>query len=306
MNERDDYLLDPKASPDADVQALEQALAPLRWTGAPLRDDAAPPPRATPRQRRPWFALVAAAAAAVLALFFLLRDGDDAALREGSAGRRFVAAKTPLVIPLGDFAEVTLRPGSELAFVHWQQDQLLLALARGGLEAKVAAPPKVQPGFFAVDTPLGRVVDQGCRYSLDLVDGIAIVKVAQGAVEFAAPRRTVFVPAGASVRVRPGGADTPCFDDAEPELKKALAEYDATRDVATKDREMAVKMVLAAARAPADSLVLWHLLFDADIADVAEDHLRRLVGPPDGGKTKRDSFEPDEWLAHLRLAAWQR
>ncbi len=53
---------------------------------------------------------------------------------------------------------------------------------------------------------------------------------------------------------------------------------------------MAVKLVLAAALAPRDSLVLWHLL--------------SRLGPP-RKNTKEASFDPEVWLPFLRLAAWQ-
>lgn len=308
MNERDDYLFDPASAPDPDVAALEQALAPLRWKHAPRADDEAP--RAPRRRRRPWFVLIAAAAG--LALFVLLRKdgGTGDLLRPDAEPRQFVAGKAPLVIPLGELAEITLRPGSELAFVHWRPDQALFALAYGGLEAKVAPPPKVQPEFFAVDTPLGRVIDQGCRFTLELLEHErAVVQVSEGAVMFAGRAQKVFVPAGAAVRVQKGGPGTPCFSDAPEELQKALQEYDFARDSTERDkRTETAKMVFAAARRRADSLVLWHMLSDREliIRDAAEANLIELVGAPDRGKTKQGTFEPEEWLAFLRLEAWQR
>jgi hypothetical protein len=39
---------------------------------------------------------------------------------------------------------------------------------------------------------------------------------------------------------------------------------------------------------------------------VAPANLIDLVGAPDGGKSKQGTFEPEQWLAYLRLEAWQR
>ncbi|HEX6811885.1 MAG TPA: FecR family protein [Planctomycetota bacterium] len=306
MSEHDDYLFDPKAAPDPQIEALERALAPLRWREAPLRDAAPQGMRRMPRRAWPW--LLAAALLGVAVLLFAQREPG---LHPDAEARSFVAKASELRIPLGDLAVITLRPGSELQFVHWrEQKEALFQLTRGSLEAKVAPPPAVLPGFFRVDTRHGLVVDQGCHYVLELREhGDAYVRVTEGAVTFEARDGKVFVPAGAEVLVTAYGAHTPVFADATPELRKAVLEYDEVRfkkaDYQT--RSMTVKQVLAASRAPRDSLVLWHLLSDPDPAfrEPAEDHLRALVVPPDGGKGKAQTFDPAEWLSHLRLHAWQ-
>lgn len=309
MNEHDDYLFDPGARPDPEVQALERALLPLRFRGSP-RHAPVPAPADAAHRRRPWW-LVAAAAAVVAAALGWLAIRPAAGLTPATPPRRFVASAEPLVVPLGALATITLRPRSELEFVHWRPEQALFALVRGGLEARVQPPPKVAPGFFAVDTPLGRVVDQGCRYTLDLHDdGTVAVAVQEGAVTFARGNTTVFVPAGAGTVVDAAGARTPCFADATAELQKAVREYDLARQdgAPPEQRGLTVKQVLAAARVGRDSLVLWHLLRDPEpeYRRVAEDHLLELVGPPHGGKTGDEPFDPEVWLPFLRLAAWQR
>lgn len=304
MNEHDDYLLDPRQAPDPEVQALERALAPFVWKGAPRRED----PRRLLRMRRHVVWLVAAAL--LLTTLAQLFSGRGAELQPGAAPRTFVAKAADLRIPLGDLVEITLRPGSELRFVHWRPEQMLFDLRQGGLEARVAPPPAVQPRFFAMDTPLGRLVDEGCRYELVLQsENRAHVHVTEGAVTFAAGERTVYVPAGAATNIGPSGAWTPLFLDADPELRKAVREFDDVRDRKSDlaEREMTLKMVLAAARKPRDTLVTWHVLRDPEptFRQAAEAHLLDLVGAPDGGKTKRDSFDPEEWLAFLRIGAWQ-
>ena len=309
MSTHDDYLLDPKATPDPEVQALEQALAPLRWREVPLREGGPLRPMPQPRRLWPWL-LAAALLGVTVALVATL---GNSGLHPDAAARSFVAKGSELRIQLGELAEITLRPGSELKFVHWRaKKEALFELTRGSLEAKVAPPPAVLPGFFCVDTPHGRVVDQGCRYELELRgDGQVHVRVTEGGVEFAAAGRKAFVPAGAEVVVTEDGARTPVFADAPLELKKTVLEYDEVRFKKTSYdvRSMTVKQVLAAARAPRDSLVLWHMLRDPEPAfrEPVEAHLIELVGgSPDGGKGKTQTFDPEEWLPYLRLKAWQR
>lgn len=304
MSERDDYLFDPAAAPDPEIVRLERALRPLRWRQQPLGDV---PAAARPRRHRRW-PWLAAAAVVLLALGVFALRGESPALRPDGEARTFVAAKAPLPIALGQLAEITLHPGSELRFVHWRPEQALFALVRGGLSARVLPPPAVPAEFFVVDTPLGRVIDQGCRYDFVLRDdGTADVHVTEGAVTFRAGDREVFVPVGSSLRVTPRGPCTPCFDDAAPELRKSVREFDEVtqRSEVTEVRTMALKRVLVAPLRPRDSLVLWHLLLDANatIRDVAEAELLALVGPPVG--EKRASYPPEEWLPFLRLRAWQ-
>lgn len=298
-----DYLFDPAAEPDPEVLALERALAPLAWRAAPPR--ASVPPPLARRPRWPW--LVAALLLVSVVVVAWPRDGDE--LVPNAAQRTFLAKVDELRIPLGDLAEITLRPGSVLDFRHWRADEALFALRSGSLEARVAPPPKVQAGFFRVETKAGVVVDQGCRYELVVRDdGGAHVAVVEGAVTFEGRDRNVFVPAGAGTDVTGDGPMTPVFGGSAPDLVKAVREYDELRakGVGLEERGITIKMVLAAARSPRDSLVLWHLLRDPEpeFRKVAEAHLLDLVGPPDGGKTKADTFDAEEWLSHLRLAVW--
>jgi hypothetical protein len=302
----DDYLLDPKAPPDPEVEALERALRPLAWDGAPLRGGV--PPAGAPRWRRiaPWL-LAAALLAVTLVQVFAPRG---AALHPEAPPRDFVAKGEDLRITLGDLAEITLRPGGELRFVHWRADQALFDLRQGSLEARVLPPPKVAPRFFVMDTPVGRLVDEGCRYELVVqAEKRAHVRVTEGAVTFAAGERTVFVPAGAGSIVTATAVATPMFVETDTLLRKAVREFDDARErkADLETRGITLKQVLAAARRPRDSLVLWHVLRDPEPAfrQAAEDHLRDLVGDPDGGKTQRETFDPEEWLAFLRLGAWQ-
>ncbi|MCU0867018.1 MAG: FecR family protein [Planctomycetes bacterium] len=290
--------IDPAAPTPLELERLQRALAPLQWREQAF-DPAALPAR---RGRRPWLLAAAVLLASGLAWAWL-RPAPP--LQPAAAPRTYVAASQPLTIPLGELAAITLRPGSELGFVHWRSDQALFALRRGSLEAKVVPPPVVAPGFFQVDTPLGRVIDQGCRYTLDLDDAGARIVVTEGAVTFTFGERSVFVPDGAELRVDAGGPRLPCFADADAELRAGLQAFELPAGKVVEDRLSRVQRLVELVQRPRDSLVLWHLLRDPEpeCRAVAEERLIELVGTPFA--SKQESFDPEEWLPFLRLAAWQ-
>lgn len=311
MNERDDFLWDRSGEADAELQKLEQLFAPLAHDGRELPLDALPEqlpaqPTKHPVRRWPWLLAAAALLAIAFGMFYETGDGP---LSEGAAAREFVATDKPLRIDLGQLADVTLAPGARLRFEHWRKDQALFRLEQGSLSARVAPFPAVQAGFFQIDTKLGRVIDQGCRYELDVGDdGNASVRVTEGAVTFAFPQRTVFVPAGASTFVTQRGPSTPVFVGTEPELRKAVQFCDdLIQKGDTTMRSKGVAMVVDLCREPRDSLVLWHLLRDDDpvLREQAERALLDLVGPPEPQtKGGMDRWDPEVWLAFLRLGAW--
>jgi hypothetical protein len=95
-----------------------------------------------------------------------------------------------------------------------------LSLERGSIRATIFAPPRV----FFVNTPSATAVDLGCAFSLAIDErGDTTLHVTSGWVALEDDRRQVFVPAGASAVTRAGsGPGTPYFDDAPPELVRAL------------------------------------------------------------------------------------
>lgn len=307
-----DALWDPRLD-DADVQALEQALAPRRWREVPFVAAGSMPPRSRGplRRWRPLATVLAALLLLAVAIVWLATGKVPEPLRAGGPSRKFVAAATPLAVPLGELAEVTLRPGSLLEFVHWRADEARFVLHRGAIDVRVAPPPMVAPGFFTVDTPLGRVVDQGCRYRLELRDdGREYVVVTEGAVTFARGGRSVFVPVDAKVDLGPAGPRTPCFVDADADLRSLVAMWDDARErseLRERRREILQKLLFVA-RAPRDTLVLWHLLRDdePEFAALAEMRLIELAGTPFPTKEPTPTFDAEQWLAFLRVGAWRR
>jgi hypothetical protein len=305
---RGDYLFDPTQAPgadDADVVALERALMPLRTR---LGDGPVPEPGGW--RWRPWLLTAGVAAAAALALWFWSGGfgSGDGVLRPGAPARTFVAKVGRLTIPVQDLAELTIAPGSEFDFVHWRDDELRFRLRRGELTAKVEPPPKVAARFFVVDTPLGRVIDEGCQYVLVVrEDGSASVATSDGAVTFAGEQREVFVPAGAAATISRKGVSTPLFAGTSSELRTAVRDYDRYLDAGELTmRYKVAKMLFSACRQPRDSLPLYHVLLDPDpqLRGAAAGELRNLVGAPDGGAEPGRAFDAAEWRQHLREKAW--
>ena len=306
----DDYLLDPRAPVDPEVAALEKALRPLKFQGGGPRERVlAVPPK---RSLGPWpWVLVTTAAAAALWLWMQWPTTDG--LYPGCPSQTFVSEKAEMQVRLGELAVITLRPESELEFVHWHDGkQALFRLKRGGMHADVVPPPLVQAGFFCVDTDRAKVVDQGCSYDLlTSPDGTQRVLVQSGAVTFASRTsvdgfREVFVPAGARAVVGPDGMRTPTFLTASREVKSIVQQYDKMRRSKDQSRLPDIAQKLAAVCLDrADTLPLWHLLQDGDpdVAKTATDRMLTLVGPPGGNATKLPP-QPAEWLQYLREQAW--
>lgn len=302
MTKPDNYLWDRSGEPDPTVQKLEQVLSGLAHYGREL--EFGEPSTGRVVRRWPW---MLAAAAGLTAAFFVL--WPDIELHEGSQACTFTADKKPLTVKLGKLAEITLEPGSELRFEHWQQDTALFRLKRGALTAWVEPPPAVAPDFFLIDTSLGRVTDKGCRYELSIErDGTNVVDVIEGAVTFSFGERTVYVPAGAGTQVTARGPSTPLFDDCLGELRKAVEEFDMMRQkFSGKMLADGVVGVTEACTEPRDSLVLWHLLRDDDelVRELAEAALLDLVGEPEPVTTKGPpTWPPEIWLPYLQVGAW--
>lgn len=307
MSDRaDDYLWDGSGPVDPDVVALQQHLRSLAHDGRPLVAG----PRRAP-SARPWRWLAAAALVLLAVSTWWLR-GAAPELAPGSGKRRFAADDGARTIALGKLATIELRRDSELWFVHWRADQALFALERGSIAVTVQPPPAVPLRFFQVDTALGRVIDEGCRFELTRRGDEAVtVAVQEGAVSFAAPAGSRFVPAGASLTIDPrGGPRTPIFDEAPPDLRRAVTAWDEAVATGADAGALgqAFKNVLRELERGDDrrnSLILWHLLAAPDefIRREAEFRLLQTIGGPDA-KVKDETWEPQEWLARLRIAVW--
>lgn len=284
------YLWDRSGPADPEVEALEQRLAPLRFTGewAPSRLEQASHGR--------WpFAAIAASMLVGLIAWRLLSvappvvtawavTGVEGEVRVGrsaasvsdklKAGQPVVTGPAARVsLENEDFGEVSLAPESSMRVVQSREGRDVMSLERGRLHAFIWAPPRQ----FVVDTPSSRAIDLGCEYTLTVDPrGDGLVEVELGWVAFQFGPQESFIPAGAACRTtRRNGPGIPFFQDAGKDFLDALQSYETAAD------SKALNAVLAAARKE-DGLTLWHLLkrVPAERRAVVFDRFAELVALP--------------------------
>jgi hypothetical protein len=205
---------------------------------------------------------------------------------------------------------VDVEPNSRVRLIASRRGERRLALDRGGISARIWAPP----GNFFVNTPSSTAVDLGCAYRLDVDDdGWGTVHVDSGWVAFEYNGHESFIPKGAICLTRPGfGPGTPWYADAPAGIADALTilDFSSTDDVR---RPRALETILAAAR-PRDALTLWHLLSRGTTAERARvyDRMAVLAPPPQGvtleAVTNGNRAALDAWWNTLGLdsASWWR
>lgn len=155
-------------------------------------------------------------------------------------------------IEVADIGTVEIAPNSRVRMVGTSSTQHRLSLERGGLHARISAPPRL----FIVDTPSAMAVDLGCEYKLDVDKaGDSRLHVTSGFVALERDGRESIVPAGAICLTRKGkGLGTPFSADTTKEFRRALERFDFSGGGST-----AVKSMLAT-RGFYDMITLWHLV----------------------------------------------
>jgi hypothetical protein len=344
MSKKDisDYLWDGSGEPDPEIQRLESVLGKLGHRGGrPVFPDAVP-------TARPWWSglpfgwpLRIASVAAVLAmvfLWFLVRrpkpglstaSGWEVARLAGAprvdtrtierANGRLAPGQTLVTdsrsradITVAEIGEIEVEPDTRLRLLQSGAARKQLALDRGVIHAFIWAPP----GQFVVDTPSATAVDMGCAYTLQVDDsGAGLLRTTLGWVGFKLDGHEAFIPAGAVCATRPGiGPGTPCFEDASPAFRAALARFDFGP---AGERASSLDTLLDQSR-KRDALTLWHLLGRVDTGDRARvyDRLAALVPPPPAvtreGILRRDQSMLDSWWNELGLGdvslwrTWER
>lgn len=243
--------------------------------------------------RRRWY-WIPLAAAAVLAGVWLVKSQPVSWDVTTLAGRPLVGT-TPLtasgrlrvgdwlqtddssraLVAVGRIGQVEVQPETRIQLVVASAEEHRLALARGTIDAKVDAVPRL----FFVDTPAGTAIDLGCAYTLATDSlGNGLLHVTGGEVEFQTGPRWARVPLGALAYIRPAGPGIPYVEDAPAPLVRALLRFDFEQGGAR-----ATRNALAVAR-PHDALSLWHLLqrVDPALRGLVYDRLAALVPPPQG------------------------
>lgn len=180
------------------------------------------------------------------------------------------------LIAVGRIGQVEVKPNTRLQLVVASANEHRLSLARGAIDAKVDAIPRL----FFVETPAGTAIDLGCAYTLETDSlGNGLLHVTGGEVQFQTGSRSSRVPLGALALIRPtAGPGVPYVEDAPAPLIRALVSFDFEKGGAR-----ATRTALALAR-PQDALSLWHLLqrVDPTLRALVYDRLAALVPPPSG------------------------
>jgi FecR-like protein len=213
-------------------------------------------------------------------------------------------------IDVGEIGTVDVDPNSRVRLLHGGTNEHRMALDRGRIHARIAAPPR----SFYVSTPAATAVDLGCAYTLEVDEaGWGALHVDLGWVAFEYHGRESFIPQGAVCEMRPGfGPGTPHYADSPRELADALTilDFSSTGDV---KRTVALDQVLRSARRR-DALTLWHLLARGSVSERQRvyDRMAALVPPPTGVTRERvlkgDSGAIDAWwdVLGLESASWWR
>jgi hypothetical protein len=315
----DDYLWDPAAAPDPEVQRLEAALRPAAYRPVPLRVHASPS-RTGPVRVVRWAALAAGTV--------LLAGGLFAVRRSTAAPWTVVAARgTPIVrdasgraagstlarggvvetdarssatIAVGRIGRAALGPGSRLRLLGADASEHRLSLERGTMHASVDAPPR----YFMVQTASALAVDLGCAYTLTVDErGNGALTVEEGEVELQLGTVRVAVLAGNTASLRDGrGPGLPYPVRASDSLRRAVAAYDADPSSTA-----ALQGVIDAADARS-TITLWHLLQRAEPAQ-RERAFARLaaISPPPATVTREriirgESGALQRWRTELQTA----
>jgi hypothetical protein len=195
------------------------------------------------------------------------------------------------LVAVGRIGQVEVRPDTRVQLVVAEANEHRLALARGAIDAKVDAVPRL----FFVDTPAGTAIDLGCAYTLATDSlGAGTLHVTGGEVQFQTGLRSSRVPLGTLMQIRPTGPGIPYVEDAPPPLVRALVAFDLTRrgggggtggagGAGRRGDARATRTILALAR-PQDAVSLWHLLqrVDPSLRGLVYDRLATLVPPPAG------------------------
>lgn len=292
-----DYLWD-RCGGDPAIERLERLLAPFAVpAGAPPTTDLRP----LPRVRRGGRTLLALAAAASLLLvaggWFALQwrvawpdaapwpveavQGEvriDGELLAGVGSLPVdatiaTAADGMATVQIARIGVARLAPATRVRLERTRRGGHRLRLDEGTLWSRVWAPP----AHFSVQLPAAQAIDLGCEFLAHAErDGSGWVSVRSGWVLLDGTRREVLVPAGARVRIAPGGVPGLPYDErASAGFITALHAIESHASAQGIDPAL-IERMLSAAR-PADAISLLSLLArDPRLADgPLFDHLQR-------------------------------
>lgn len=228
-----DYLWDPNAAPDPDVQAAEQTLAGVRFD--PLRRPLSALP-ALPARRSRMPASAVALAASLLIVAGAASAGFWAWRLQWPDGRAWKMETATGTTPIDIGREISLRgsggavaniarigsmrigPRTSFELRATRGSRHRLRLSDGFLHVRVFAPPV----SVVVETAAGDVIDMGCEFLLAADAGRSEVVVLSGWVQMENEAGDVMVPAGATSTMTPGAVPSvPIFTDAPEGFRDA-------------------------------------------------------------------------------------
>jgi hypothetical protein len=245
-----DYLWDPAAPADPEVEGVEARLSALRFDPAanPLRV-----PRARPAWKHP-VAVLALAASLLLAAgsgalawrwswpegrpWTLQADGTRGHLEVGRPVT--VPAGQPALARIARIGTMRVAAGTSIELRATRGTRHRLRMTEGDIHVRVWAPPV----SVVIETPAGEVIDMGCEFVLSVSGGVSSVRVASGWVQMENGIDEVLIPAGASSEMAAdSGPGVPVYDDARDGFR------DAVRGVEAGAGSDALERVLELARA---------------------------------------------------------
>jgi ferric-dicitrate binding protein FerR (iron transport regulator) len=265
-----DYLWDKQGEPDAELEHLEQLLAPLAHRPIVFL------PPAPARLRRSWVVALSAVAAIAIALLILrprprlpeqaglalsvhgagAKLGDRAVNGESKlpTGAWLDTGESKVTLTVGSIGSVEIAAQSRLRIVESSAQAQVLELDHGALIARITAPPR----SFTVKTKHATAIDLGCAFELrsDLA-GEGRLIVTQGRVALADEHGSeVAVAAGAECGISDSGPGVPFSSDASPAFREAMLRY-------PHDHQALAKIVEQARAQDRDVLTRMSSLLDA-------------------------------------------
>ena len=267
MNDRDDYLWNPSATPDRAVSELERALAPISARERKLAERALLVHRRSEVRRssarRLWLSAAAAACVVIVTcaalMYHRLSWPEGAAWSiavNGSASstnnRLHVGAtvetgaRESATLQVARIGEVVLAEHSVATLTETRSGRHRMELAHGRLRAKIWAPP----GHFGVANRDALAIDLGCEFELQAdVLGQGSLSVISGWVIYNRHGTETLVPADHAITFDQRRVSIPLRADANESLRYWLAQIDSLAASGDSDQlERHAAEIAAAAR----------------------------------------------------------
>jgi hypothetical protein len=277
MSEYDPALWDTRLKADAELQGLQNLLAPYSVKARGLEDLM---PSIIPAKSRyaKFVKLVASGLAASLLLYVahLYRlDWDEGQPWQASLLSIPEKTVTGLVVAPGSLLEtnlqqslnievarighIALSPKSKLRLIETQANRHRVELESGHLRATIWAPP----GYFGVTDGTSELVDLGCDFDLwKNLDGSGRVYVRSGWIAYRIGAYDVLVPAGYEMKFNAQRPFIPIRPNSNPDFVKSVHQLELvlTKSGASSIAALSASAVVAETAQDADAFTLLSLL----------------------------------------------